>query len=308
MKDMERVEELLDQAYAAEDEEGAERLAREILRLDEDNVEGLMLLADVVPYSEEKRELLERARGILEEAGDSTLCFDSDDPEGQERCTLYMAVLQRLGFSQFSEGDDEAALDTAMRLIELDTEGITLARSLLYRVLIEQKRDRDVLEASMNDAERSPSMLYSRAIATWRLSGAGKASAKALWEAIREAPMVPFYILGYFEEPDGDDVDAMEDYNMALFYEDAWSSDRGLLNWLAQAAILLGLSASLFPGKDTENMMILADALHVADIAEDVMVRLEGRTGWGERTKEERISEAIDLLVKAPPFPSGMQQ
>ncbi|HCL78413.1 MAG TPA: hypothetical protein DIC53_00425 [Synergistaceae bacterium] len=303
MTDMDRVEELLDRLYGAEDDEETEQLAREVLALDDDNVEGLMLLADVVPYSEEKIGLLERAKGILEADSDDIPSLDTSDPEEQERCSLYMAVLQRLGFAYFSEGRHEDALDLTIGLLDLDVDGLTLARSLYYRILIEMKRDRDVLEATMNDAERSASMLHSKAIALWRLSGPGDDAYMALWEAFRAAPLVPFYILGYFDEPDEEDVDRTEEYNLALFFEDAWSSETGLLNWLAQGTILLGLAASLFPREDTEKMMILADALHIADSVEDAMVRLESRQDWAARTTDERIDAAVALFVQGRYLP-----
>lgn len=303
MTDTDRVEELLDRLYGAEDDEETERLAREILELDDDNVEGLMLLADVVPYSEEKIGFLERAKEILEADCDDTLSLDTSDPEAQERCSLYMAVLQRLGFAYFSEGRHEDALDLTVGLLDLDVDGLTLARSLYYRILVEMKKDRDVLEATMDDAERSPSMLHSKAIALWRLSGSGNDAYTALWEAFRSAPRVPFYILGYFDEPEEGDMDEAEEYNLALFFEDAWSSETGLLNWLAQGTILLGLSASLFSKEDTEKMMVLADALHIADSVEDAMVRLESRQDWAARTTDERIDAAIALFLQGRYLP-----
>jgi hypothetical protein len=62
---MERIEELLEEAYSTDDPGEMERLSREVLGLDENNVEALILLADTIEYSQEKITILEKARSAL---------------------------------------------------------------------------------------------------------------------------------------------------------------------------------------------------------------------------------------------------
>ena len=53
MLDEERIDELLDEAYSTDDEEEMERLAREVLEMDGENVEALILLADAGEFSDD---------------------------------------------------------------------------------------------------------------------------------------------------------------------------------------------------------------------------------------------------------------
>ncbi|NCB16307.1 MAG: hypothetical protein EOM65_09020, partial [Synergistales bacterium] len=65
MDPFDHIEELLDEAYSTDDPDEMERLAREVLALDENNVEALILLADTLEYSREKIDVLEKARNSL---------------------------------------------------------------------------------------------------------------------------------------------------------------------------------------------------------------------------------------------------
>jgi len=306
MENADRIEELLDEAYNTEDPEEMERLARQVLKQDGENVEALILLADVTDLPDEKISLLEKARQLLEESLESDpLPEDApflDDDEGM----LYVAVLQRLGFSYFSEGENEKALEIAQAIMEYDPDQQTLGRTLFYRVLLEMKEYGRILEESLKEQGGSPAMLHSRAIAAFKLSGPGMPAYRALWEAFAADPEVPFYILGYYEEP-GDDVEEeQESFSLALLFEDAWlaaDNDTSLPNWLARATILFGLSASLFPPENTEKMMILADALDIADSVEEALVKLESREDWGMLSRAEKMRVSLKLLSEGKYLP-----
>jgi hypothetical protein len=164
-------------------------------------------------------------------------------------------------------------------------------------------KDSELLEETRGEDNSDPAVTHSRAIASFRLSGACRSSYNELWKAFLSGPDIPFYILGYFDEPLDDSEEAEEEYNFSLLFEDIWSSDMDLINWLARATILLGLAASLFAGENTEKMLILADALEIADHAENAMVKLESREDWGKFSREKRIANAIDLFSQGTYLP-----
>lgn len=296
MDALERIEELLDEAYYTDDPVEMERLAREVLELDEDNAEAIILLADAVEYSEEKITLLEKARDILTEEIEAVLHSPEGNVLEDDTGMLYIAVLQRLGFAHFSEGRNEEALAIARDIEQYDPEGETLARTLLYRVMLEMELDSEVLQEALKDGKDSLAAVHGKAIAAFRLSGPGRPAYRALWDAFLAGPEIPFYILGFMTESDEASEEELEEYNFALLFEDAWSSDSELIKWLTRATILLGLTASLFPGDDVEKMMILADALEIADFVEDAMVKTESRNDWGTLSRSERTEAALKMF------------
>lgn len=301
-----KIEQLLDEAYTTDDPGEMERLARKILNYDRDNVEAIILLADVAEDSREKIALLQKARCLLEKDLE-----ESPVPEGtafldDELGMLYAAVLQRLGFSYLSEGEDEKALEIAHSIMEFDPEQQTLGRTLYYRLLVDMHEYAAILEECLKEREPFPAMLHSKAIAAFRLSGASMPAYRALWEAFAADPDIPFHILGYYEEPDEEaEEEELESYSLAMLFEDAWltEGDAALANWIAGGTILLGLAASLFPEENTEKMLVLADALGLADAAEDIMVQLEGRQDWNVLSKQEKVKEALRLLSEGKYLP-----
>ncbi|HRX27240.1 MAG TPA: hypothetical protein P5219_10515, partial [Aminivibrio sp.] len=67
--------------------------------------------------------------------------------------------------------------------------------------------------------------------------------------------------------------------------------------------ILLGPTASLFPGETADKMLILADALEIADHTEEAMVKAESREDWGVLSREERIAAALKILSEGSYLP-----
>lgn len=303
MDALERIEELLDEAYSTDDTGEMERLAREVLDLDENNVEALILLADTLEYSQEKIAVLEQARNALAEEMENIRLVSGESLLEDDSGMLYIAVMQRLGFALFSEGKNEEALAIAREIDRYDPERETLGRTLLYRVLLEMGKDAEILEETLREKEASPAMAHSKAIASFRLSGAGRTSYRALWEAFASGPDIPFYILGYFDEPEDGTEEEEEEYNFALLFEDIWSSENELIKWLTRGTILLGLTASLFPRETADKMLILADALDIADHSEEAMVKAESREGWGVLSREERIAAALKIISEGTYLP-----
>ena len=50
-------------------------------------------------------------------------------------------------------------------------------------------------------------------------------------------------------------------------------------------------------------MLVLADALGLADAAEDIMVKLESRQDWNVLSKQEKVKEALKLLSEGKYLP-----
>ncbi len=306
MKPTESIESLLDKAYDSDDPDTVRRLAERVLKLDPENMEGMILLSDVTDDPERKITLLERLKCML---GD---CLDEDEQDaGQEFIysetgMLYVSVLLRLAFALFSEGFLGRALDVSQEAMGYDADEVTPAKILFYRTLLEMKEYRRVLEEGMKETDPSAGTLHAIAIATFKLFGAGRRAYDALWAAVDADPEVPFYIMGYLDEPEDDaDDDIIETFNLAMLYEDAWLSgdDIKLGNWLASATILLGLALSLFAGEEEEKMLVLADALGVGGQVEDIMVNLESRDDWRLLSEMERWSTAIKLLSEGSYLP-----
>ncbi len=300
MDSTDRINALLDEAYSSDDAETIERLVKKVLDLDEDNPEALILLSDVTEDFGGKIPMLEHARRVLEEElqeyefPDDECCYLDD-----ELGALYVSALVRLAFAYFSEGRNDEALALSRIVAEYDPERETPGKTLLYRLLLEKKEYGKIIEESLKELETFPAMLHSLAIATFKLSGAGERAYKALWSAFAADPDAPFYMLGYLDEPEEDaDDETIESFNLAMLYEDAWLSpeDTPLANWLASAAILLGLAASIFPHEDIDNMLVLADALGIADHVEDVLIKLESGRDWGGLSDRERMVSAIKFI------------
>ncbi len=309
MDSTDRINALLDEAYASDDAETIEKLVKKVLDLDEDNPEALILLSDVTEDFGGKIPMLEHARRILEEElqeyefPEDECCLDD------EVVALYVSALVRLAFAYFSEGRNDEALALSRIVTEYDPERETPGKTLLYRLLLEKKEYGRIIEESLKEPEPFPAMLHSLAIATYKLSGAGDRAYKALWSAFAADPDAPFYMLGYLDEPEEDaDEETIESFNLAMLYEDAWLSadDTPLANWLASAAILLGLAASIFPHEDMDNMLVLADALGIADHVEDVLIKLESGRDWGVLSARERMVAAIKFISDGRFIPKGV--
>ncbi len=50
-------------------------------------------------------------------------------------------------------------------------------------------------------------------------------------------------------------------------------------------------------------MMVLADALDIADSVEEALVQVEGRPEWATLSKEEKIVEALSLFSRGVYLP-----
>jgi hypothetical protein len=97
---------------------------------------------------------------------------------------------------------------------------------------------------------------------------------KMLWDAVRMAPNVPFYMLGYIPDPVDESED--EDFHFGLLFENVWpASSNDLLNWFSKATILFGLFTGRFD-RESEDMKEILAALGGASDYESLARRLNG--------------------------------
>ena len=156
-----------------------------------------------------------------------------------------------------------------------------MAKTLYYRILLEQEEWARALEETMCEPSRGLGWAYARIVATFMLAGGkgkvkearekareknGKNLNKMLWDAVRMAPNVPFYMLGYMPDPVDESED--ENFHFSLLFEDVLSVSRDLLNWFSKGTILFGLLTGRF-GEESDDMReILATLGGAADYKE----------------------------------------
>jgi len=236
----EKIDILLSEAYLSEDEQRIREIAEELIDKAPENPEVLVLMADSVNEDEKKVEYLEKALEIAE-----ALLPDNYQKMGSELMDddsgmLYVGILQRLGFVLFSEMDTQRALELAREIMKYDLEDETFSRTLFYRCMLDMGNYEDILRNIEKESVLNPAVRYSRAIALYKLYGASLQACEALWDIFRNSPDIPFYLIGYWQEPDGIDMEAMENYNFSIFFEDPWSREEELLLWLGRASVLFG--------------------------------------------------------------------
>ncbi|MDR1979567.1 MAG: hypothetical protein LBQ42_12610 [Synergistaceae bacterium] len=266
----EDIYDLLDRAYESEDIDEIAELADRALALEPNNPEALLLKADLVEEDDERLPLLEKA---LEEA---KRYFQEEELSGEEILEdemglVYLGLLQRAAYTLFFMERDDRALELVEELLRYDHEDLALAKTLYYRILLEREEWARVLEETMRETVRGLGWAYARVIATFMLSsGKGKDKKKQndglnkmLWDAVRMAPNVPFYMLGYIPDPVDESED--EDYHFAVLFENAWSPSRDLLNWFSKATILFGLLTGRFGAESDDMREILAALGGTAD-------------------------------------------
>ena len=277
--DINDVYEILDMAYESDDEEEIAELVERALSLEPDNPEALLLRADLIEDDEERLPILERA---LEEA---KRYFEEEGLSGgdileDETGLVYLGLLQRTAFTLFALERDDRSLELVEELLSYDHEDKAAAKALYYRILLEREVWSRVLEETMKETTRGLGWAYARMIASFMLSG-GKKDAlleklnKMLWDAVRMAPNVPFYMLGYIPDPIDDSESEGDDFHFGLLFEDIWSVSREMLNWFSKAVILFGLLSGRF-GDESKDMEEILAALNGASDYEELTRSLTG--------------------------------
>ena len=263
MIDKNRISQLLDMAWNTKSKARTLAIVNQILELAPNNVDALVMKADNTDNASSRTKILLQALEALENPEN----FGPDEKE-----VLHFVVNQRLALTFFYSNKFQeslvhckAALNHALDDDDEDlAAGKAAVKSLYYRLLIELKAWQDVLSEALRDDEHTLSWGYSRLIAAWMLAPDNKTRicAPMFWDVLMMGPDVPFYMLGYFPEPeDGDGGKAHDEFEFALLYYDALSVSEDFFKWFSRGTILFGLLSGRFDEKEREYMLDVIDTL-----------------------------------------------
>ena len=259
-----RIEKLLSMAWNTNSTARTLAIANQILEIDPENPEALILKADNMENHDERAEILLHAASSLNNPGS----YNPDD-----RDLLAFVINQRLAYAFYAMNKYDKSFEYCEAALKFanenqddpDTENnLREMKDLYYRILIERHEWQKILTETMRDEEHSLAWAYSRLIAAWMIAP-GKAQsvcANMFWDALMFGPDVPFYVLGYLEEPDDDCGPVeQEEFDFALMYYDAFSISDDFFNWFSRGAILFGLLSNRFDAKEREYMLDVIDTL-----------------------------------------------
>lgn len=257
-----RVNRLLNMAWDSQSPSKAISLARQILAINPDNTDALIILADNRLDDgslEELENLLLHALRSL----DDTKNYNDDEHD-----LLLLSISYRLAHVYWTEGrvdDAFSSCEKAMRLLEaeddVDTYLAHSLRELHYRTMIELEQWQKILLLTMKDDTHDLAWAYSRLVAAW-VSSQGKSRsvcASMFWDALIISPDVPFYMLGYYDEPDDDEEN--DAFDFALMYYDIVSVSDDFFRWFTRGTILFGLLTDRFDGREREYVLDAIDSL-----------------------------------------------
>ncbi|MBQ3446725.1 MAG: hypothetical protein IJG37_03675, partial [Synergistaceae bacterium] len=208
-----------------------------------DNPEALVILADCTEDTAEREDILTRA---LKYADDEELVF---------------SVNFRLAHTFFENNkftESLNACESAMKAAD-DPDDEDSVKPLYYRVLIELHEWQKILALTLRDETHGLAWGYSRLVAAWMTGGSRALCASMFWDALILAPDVPFYMFGYYPEPD-DDEDH-DDFDFAVMYYDIDSVSEDFEQWIMRGTILFGLLTNRFDGREREYVLGVLDAL-----------------------------------------------
>lgn len=258
-----RINQLLSMAWNTTSAARTQAIADQILELDRDNPEALMIKADSTENAELRKNILFRALKSLNKPEN----FDHEDKD-----MLFLVINQRLAYTFFEMNKLPEAFsfcDTALKFaaeheeLDVSNENDPL-KILYYRILIELKQWQRILTDTMRDEEQGLAWAYARLTAAYMLNPGQNHSicANMFWDALMAAPDVPFYMLGYFEEPDENaDPEVLADFDFALMFYDVLSVSDEFFNWFSRGVILFGLLSNRFDSRERDYMIDAIDSL-----------------------------------------------
>ena len=263
MKDIQRISQLLSMAYSTNSTARVLAITDQILELDHDNPEALLLKADRINGEDRKIALLKRALASLNEP---------ENKNYRDREFLLFEVNEGLAIMYFVKDKFHESFrycTEAMKILEeheefrdsADDDGYL--KSVYYRAMIELHEWQKILSEAMRDEEHNTAWAYSRLLAAYIIAPEQRhVYANMFWDLLRISPDVPFYMLGYYDEPDDDaDAEMTEDFNFALMFYDTLTISDEFRNWFSRGTILFGLLTNRFNSREHDYMIDALDVL-----------------------------------------------
>ena len=263
----ERISQLLTMLWNTSSPARQLAIVNQILEINPDNLEALIVKADQIENQDKRLELLLHALKVLEKKGDKV----------EDKAIFFISIAQRIAFTYMGLGNFDKAFEYCEIVLKFCEENpedeyikseydATMIKALFYRVLIERRDWQRILSEAMRDSTITLGRAYAKLIAAWFMAGGVKnprnICANLLWDALSIAPEVPFYILGYFEEPDeNSESEAFEDFNFALMYYDTVAITDEFFNWFSRGVILFGLLSGRFEGREQDYLIDVLDGL-----------------------------------------------
>lgn len=259
-----RIEQLLSMAWSTESTARILAITGQILEIDPNNIEALIMRADNTKDTEERIKLLRR--------GIEALNTPENFAQHENKILYTIALNQRLAYSLLMLGNYDEAYEACDMVIKFSEENYDTEedenyenmKSLRYRLLIYREEWQKILALAMQDEDHTAGWAYAKLVSAWMLSPEPKQKvcANLFWTALMKGPDIPFYMLGFFEEPDENEDDEIHnDFQFALLYYDVLSISDEFYNWFSRGVILFGLLSNRFEGREREYMIDALDSL-----------------------------------------------
>jgi len=296
----------LEEAYETEDNKACEELARKVLSASPDNPEASLLLAEVFQGNEgEYRDRLRHVLEILDQPSPGWAGFLSDGclPEWLKAAALQRLAFSLLGDEEGGEEEHAEALGMAEELVKNDPEGQTLGRLLQYGALLRLRRYREALKETIKDATDSPERAYTKALASFRLSGPCEESYQAVCSAIRIDPDLPFLMSGIWEMDDDEIEQDDRIHAMALVFGPLLEEDEQAAAWFNTPILVFGFLTGRLPEEVAQTLEPQLEEAGMGDMLKIAQGQLEALLQQDPEQEPEKIDElAAQILAQMGDF------
>jgi tetratricopeptide (TPR) repeat protein len=301
-----KVTKWLEEAYETDDDRTCEALARNVLSVSPDNPEALLLLAEVFQGDEkEYQERLRHVLGVLRRPEGAWLGLLSEGclPEWLKAASLQRLAFSLLGGEDSSEEELSEALALSEELVEIDPEGQTLGRLLRYGALLRLGRYREALKETMTDRTDSPERAYTKALASFRLSGPCSEAYQAVCSAIRLDPDLPFLMTGIWELDDEPSEENDRTNAMALVFGPLLEQDEQTAAWFNTPILLFGFLTDRLPEEMAQMIEPQLEEAGMGDMLKIAQGQLEALLQQGTEQDPDRIDDlAAEILAQMGDF------
>ncbi|HOO63041.1 MAG TPA: hypothetical protein PK364_03855 [Synergistaceae bacterium] len=291
-KDHQKLEKLLNELYEDHSSSALQSLTEKIFRLDPENPEALLFLADHTEDPEEALSYLSRGVTRLR-----SLLGELPENQGGDLQALLFEALQRMGWYYILEDRGEEAVALSEELLALPQEDYSWAKAIHYVGLILTEQYSRVLERVIAEEDPDVFSAHVKAMALLEYSHSSRESTIALWDAFRLDPNLPFYLLDFWVPPlDGeDDEEDLESYSRALLLEPAWTLTEPRITALSTAAVFFGYITERIPDHLLED---ITEELHQNPIFAFLEMAREKVAEYLEDTEDFHQADmmALDIL------------